>query len=935
MIRLMFEKLLHKKWMVFSLLVGNLLLISIAVCHPMYKNATLRNMLKEGFTDYITEHNQNAATLVYNARIRSTGGTDEYQMICEEADQIEDTLKVSQLISVRECGLSEVSIQHIPERNDKEKTRAILDSLSDLEKHVSVVSGKMFSEQIGEDGVIEAMVSESAMINLNLLLDQELLFPYLTDENGDILRVKIVGVFENADSSAYWVNSPDTYRKHIMIPQSVFEKVFMKGEKTENQVNIILYQVFDYEALSPTQIEQMISGTESLIRRVKTNYTNISEPAYIEVLEDYVQDAKKVSITLMILQIPVLALLCVFISMISGQMLSMEENEISLLKSRGASKWQVFSLYLMQSVLLTAICFLLGLPIGKLLCRVLGSANAFLEFVKRRSLDVQYTPEVFLYAGGAAVLSILITIIPVIRKSRLSIVNMKRLRNRVQKPFWQKLYLDVVLLLVSVYGYYSFARQRDIMVKQVIAGQMLDPLLLLSASLFILSGGLVALRIQPLLVKLFFKIRQNKWKPALYVSFLQIIRTGSKQYFIMLFLVLTVALGIYNTTVARTILANAEKNERYLSGADIVIKEEWPNNEAAAKADPNIEVTYIEPETAKYGNLSDVESMAKVMVRDDIRVRVDDLNDQWVTLMAIHTKDFGETAYMPDGLLPYEYYQYLNSLSKNADAILVSSNFRDKLSYELGDKLTYKDKKDNFINGTIYGFVDYFPTYRKTVPTMGEDGTVEDQENYLIVAHLSTLQNKWNTYPYEMWMKLKEGCTSDSIYELIEEKEITLDKFIDTDANLVAIRRNGLFQGTNGILTMSFIVILLLCAVGYLIYWVLSIRSRELLFGVLRAMGMSRQEIFRMLINEQLFSAALSIGIGAGMGILASKLFVPMIQIAYSGENQALPLELITQSSDMVRLFAVIVLMVLICLVILARQVFRMKISQALKLGED
>lgn len=90
-----------------------------------------------------------------------------------------------------------------------------------------------------------------------------------------------------------------------------------------------------------------------------------------------------------------------------------------------------------------------------------------------------------------------------------------------------------------------------------------------------------------------------------------------------------------------------------------------------------------------------------------------------------------------------------------------------------------------------------------------------------------------------------------------------------------------------------------------------------------------------MLINEQLFSAALSIGIGAGMGILASKLFVPMIQIAYSGENQALPLELITQSSDMVRLFAVIVLMVLICLVILARQVFRMKISQALKLGED
>ena len=98
---------------------------------------------------------------------------------------------------------------------------------------------------------------------------------------------------------------------------------------------------------------------------------------------------------------------------------------------------------------------------------------------------------------------------------------------------------------------------------------------------------------------------------------------------------------------------------------------------------------------------------------------------------------------------------------------------------------------------------------------------------------------------------------------------------------MVEIRNDTLFQGTNGILTMSFIVVLILCCVGFLIYWILSIRSRELLFGVFRAMGMKKREIIRMLINEQIFSSGISIVIGAVIGVIASKCFVPLVQIFY------------------------------------------------------
>ena len=57
MIRFMIQKLLHKKWMVISLLIGNILLIAIASSNPMYKNAALQRTLTEDFNMYLEENN--------------------------------------------------------------------------------------------------------------------------------------------------------------------------------------------------------------------------------------------------------------------------------------------------------------------------------------------------------------------------------------------------------------------------------------------------------------------------------------------------------------------------------------------------------------------------------------------------------------------------------------------------------------------------------------------------------------------------------------------------------------------------------------------------------------------------------------------------------------------------------------------------------------
>ena len=288
--------------------------------------------------------------------------------------------------------------------------------------------------------------------------------------------------------------------------------------------------------------------------------------------------------TLLVLQVPVLVLLCAFIFMISGQMLDLEQNEIALLKSRGSSKRQIITIYFLQSVILTGVSIVLGIPLGMFMCAVLGSANGFLEFVNRSSLNIMPDIQVLLYAFGAGAVSILVMVLPVLIDSNVSIVNIKHKKNKRSKPLWQKVYLDIIMLAASLYGLYTLNERKETLMANMLSGKQIDPMLCLCASLFIISGGIVSLRIQPVLVKLVYMIGQRRWKPAMFASFLQILRNGSRQKFMMVFLILTVALGIYNATFARTILSNANDSIDYANGADIVLKEVWQDNSAYIKS---------------------------------------------------------------------------------------------------------------------------------------------------------------------------------------------------------------------------------------------------------------------------------------------------------------------------------------------------------------
>ena len=88
MFHLVLQRILHKKWMVASLLIGNILLIAIAVSHPMYQDAARRRMLTDLFSNSVEKSNNYPMTIRTQGLIRKRAGMASAKKVREFADTI-------------------------------------------------------------------------------------------------------------------------------------------------------------------------------------------------------------------------------------------------------------------------------------------------------------------------------------------------------------------------------------------------------------------------------------------------------------------------------------------------------------------------------------------------------------------------------------------------------------------------------------------------------------------------------------------------------------------------------------------------------------------------------------------------------------------------------------------------------------------------------
>lgn len=936
MLRVMLQKIWHKKWMGFSLLLGSMLLIATVVSFPMYKTAAFDRMLQDEFTGYQAENSDWPAmnSMVIISKKDPTGSAiSRMESLMAEINQ---NMGVTKKDTIFYYAVSRMEANSTMKRDDVKEMSLRMGMMSDLPSHAKITSGEIYSEDgLTDEGYVEVVISQATMVSSKLLLGEVVEFTALKGIDDKPIKMKVVGVFEEADrNDLYWQVTPDETDGVCFMEENLFKQYFTGERAAKVTITCNYFPMFEFSDVKAEDVPQIMEYTKYLTEESPYKST-MDVPTYMSIMEEFAAKQDRISATLFILQVPVLVLLCAFLFMISTQMYDMERNEISVIKSRGASGGQIFRLYFYQCFFLMILGALAGIPLGSVFCRILGATGNFLEFNITRSLNIVYTQDVWMYAAVAGLCVLLITSVPALKHSRLSIVKLKQQKALKQSVWWEKCFLDVIALGVSLYGYYSFKKNEEALTQAVMMGESLDPLLYLSSSLFIVGLGLLGLRLQPFLVQFIYLIGKRWWKPASYASFMENRKNGKKQQFIMLFMILTVSLGMFHSTVARTILANAQSNVEYLDGADIIIQEVWQRNAAMPSLGDNQDTSYIEPDLAKYAGAPGVDSYTKVIIDEKSTFKLKGGPDMQATVLGIHTKEFGLSTEIDESLLAQPYYAYLNALAVDSQGLLISANFANQFGSKVGDFIDFKNSEGLECRGRVVGIFDYWPGYVPAELTLNPDGTVSETGNFLMIANYATLSDKWGVVPYELWITTENAEASEQFKQWVVEQDISVKKYIDREKDLKDVVLDPLLQGTNGVLTMGFIVTIILCGVGYLIYWVMSIRSREMLFGVLRACGMHKKEIFHMLINEQIFSGLFSILVGIGVGKVASDMFVPVIQTAYAASNQILPMRLITNTDDLLRLYGVIGVVMVLCLLVLLVLVLKMNVAKALKLGEE
>ncbi len=923
----------HKKWMNLSLLLGCILLVATAVSFPLYQDAVYDRMLQDEFDHYMSSTGTWPAEISMLISSKKEKGGKTMKSMEALIPKLYSDLGVTEKDTVLYYAFTRSGIHSEYQRNDADELSARLAMKTGLADHIEIVSGEMFSGAgVTADGAIEVIVSQSCMTKQGYLVGENIVFDALKDADGKPIRLHINGVFKKAyENDVYWQEKAGEFDDVCLMNSDLFMNSFTGERAGKYSIVCNYYAMFEYKDIRAGDIENLSAWTEYYVHR--SPYKNvISDPAFLSVLESYTNKHSRILATLVILQIPVLIMLAAFLLMISGQMYEMERNEISVIKSRGSSRAQIFRLYLYQGFALTIAGAAIGIPFGMFLARLLGATRNFLIFDFSEKLNVHFTKTAAIYAGGAMLVGLLSLTIPAIKHSKVSIVNLKQQKAMKKRNLWEILFVDVICIAVAGYGYYNFHKSSANMAENVLNGKALDPLLYLASSLMIIGLGLLFLRLQPLLLKLIYTLGKRFWGPASFVSFMENVKNGRKQQLIMLFLIMTVSLGMYHSTVARTIVENATRNTDYVDGCDLIMKEVWTEvldtNGAKTGA-------YVEPDAGKYLSAPFIESYTKVYDLSGAQAAGGSNGKFYINLMGIHTKEYGQITYVEKKLNGKHYYEMLNKLAVVQNGLLVSSNFRDKLGFKEGDTVTYYNEAGTSSTGVIVDFFDYWPGYAPETAAVQPDGKVSMESNYLVIGHFEYLREKLGEAPYEIWAKQRKNTTEKDIYQWIQDNDVRLTRYVNRASDLEDTQTDPLLQGTNGVLTMGFVVTLLLCGVGYLIYWIMALRERELVFGVLRASGFHKSELFHMLINEQIFCGILSILAGFGIGKLTSFLFVPILQNAYASTSQVLPMTLITDPEDLIRLIAVIAGMMLLCLVVITIMLLRMNVAKALKLGED
>jgi putative ABC transport system permease protein len=979
LLRFLYRKMWNTRWLTLCTLLGLIMAVSFTTSIPMYADGSLKRVVEKSLAEKSDGLPAGSLLIRYQASGNDKTDLDDLhnvdQFIAEQLPKEIDfpQLTYSRSMTVRAGQLSPVD----PSKVDPSKRRQMtLTANLELPEHANIVQGKMFADQpVG--GVIEAVVLEEGMYRNDLHIGDEFNYPLNSAMGQPPLKVKIVGAFApKEDQPAYWFQGVESLTNALFVDDKVMtEELYGKQKMPVSLVN--WYYAFDLRDITSSglgPLERKLDRLDiTLYQKLKNTRIDVS---FLPLLSEFRQQSVQLQILLFTLAAPMIAMVFYYIMMNARQSLERQQVDISVLRSRGGSTRQIIWIYLLEGLILGAVALIAGPLIGWFMAKSIGSASGFLSFVDRKSIPVVFSLNSLLYGVAAVAVAIAAGVIPAVMYAKSSIVAFKQKLARADKaPVWQRWFLDIVLLALAGYGWYAFDQRQFLSAQTGLTSDQLQvqPLLFFVPALSIFALGLFFLRVFPWLLKLFGWIGRRLFSVPVYLTLTQLSRSAKSYYPLMLLLILTLGLGVYNSSAARTIDLNSTERVLYEYGTDVIVQTAWESRSDAlppidtgedagqdgadagasgasggtgagagaaggttgagtgtgagaggAPTDgappPPQQVRYVEPPFELFRTLPGVQDAARVL-RTKGNVVISGRSVGQGMVMGIDNVDFAKVAWFRNDLFPVHPYQYLNLLGSYEQAVLVPTNFAEKYHLKTGDLINISLQQQS-VEFVVVGILPYWPSeYPAQAP--------------FFITNLDYIYDQSPVQPYDVWLKMKDGALVTPVVEKLQAQNIQLVSVKDVRNELIRQQKQPSRGGVFGILSLGFLVSAMISLIGYVLYWFFNLSSRVVQFGVLRAMGLTRRQLTWMLLMEQGFTAGLSIVLGVVLGKATCYLFLPFLQTSENVQTQVPPFHVVFEASDTDKLYFVVAFMMLTGAVLLMNHIRKLRVHQAVKLGEE
>jgi len=591
----------------------------------------------------------------------------------------------------------------------------------------------------------------------------------------------------------------------------------------------------------------------------------------------------------------------------------------------------------LEGLILGFISLAISLPLAIRITRLIAQTRTFLDLgASGGDLRVAISSN-SLQIGLAAIGLVLIAmIVPALGAARHTIISYKQETGRVAKaPWWQRAWMDVLLFIPAVYGTYLLQQQGRIAVlapgtSSGVNNPFQNPLLFLVPALGIFALTLFSMRLIHPIMALVSRITALSKNASLTLATRQLSRSPGSYHTPLIILILTVSLSSYTASLAYTLDEHLADQSYYRSGADIQFLDTGSSPIGGSGFGPGGnsgegENIWVFIPVDEYRNIEGVEGVARLGRYAATNIsRAEGLSHG--LFVGVDRIDFPQVAFWRDDFAGKSLGSMMNALAVDQNGVLVDQRLVEQGGFKIGDTISpvVTMYGNNFeVDFKIVGAFDLFPTW---YPEQGP----------LIVGNLDYLfQEMGGEFPYRVLLKVEEDVNPAQLGEDDASGVPVYTLSWNTPVQAIVEAQNQPErQGLLGFLFIGFATAALLTVLAFLLYMIFSFQRRFIELGVLRAAGLSMGQMTGYLVWELAFLIMIGGLIGTVLGYFASLTFIPFMQIGSESADLIPPFKVLIAWDSIYQIywmFGILFGLTLVVSIILLR---KMRIFQAIKLGE-